>query len=185
MTARKKHRGFNLIEAAIVLGVVGLVIGGIWVAAASVIQNQRVNKTVAAFGQIYAGVRNLFKGQQIAVNTVIYQIGMNTTIIDAGIVPADLVTNGQIVLSDYTYLALVRLQPGGGVIPPTLRFSLQFLKESECINILARLPPMKDDIYRFVGNNTYYGYQFPLSLTTIEAECSSPTTYSLEFKNVL
>ncbi len=35
---RKAHRrkGFNLVEAAIVLGVVGLVIGGIWVAANSI-----------------------------------------------------------------------------------------------------------------------------------------------------
>ncbi len=36
---RQRHnqkKGFNLIEAAIVLGVVGLVIGGIWVAAAAV-----------------------------------------------------------------------------------------------------------------------------------------------------
>lgn len=32
--------GFNLIEAAIVLGVVGLVIGGIWVAASAVRNNQ-------------------------------------------------------------------------------------------------------------------------------------------------
>lgn len=34
--ARQRRRGFNLIEAAIVLGVVGLVIGGIWISAAAV-----------------------------------------------------------------------------------------------------------------------------------------------------
>lgn len=33
---RYSHRGFSLIEAAIVLGIVGLVIGGIWVAASAV-----------------------------------------------------------------------------------------------------------------------------------------------------
>ena len=38
MTRHNHKRGFNLIEAAIVLGVVGLVIGGIWVAAASLKQ---------------------------------------------------------------------------------------------------------------------------------------------------
>lgn len=41
--AAARRRGFNLIEAAIVLGVIGLVIGGIWVAAAKVQQNMRVN----------------------------------------------------------------------------------------------------------------------------------------------
>jgi len=39
-----RTRGFNLVEAAIVLGVVGLVIGGIWVAAASVSQQFKVQR---------------------------------------------------------------------------------------------------------------------------------------------
>lgn len=38
-------RGFNLIEVAIVLGVVGLVIGSIWVAAAAIAAEQRLNQT--------------------------------------------------------------------------------------------------------------------------------------------
>lgn len=37
--ALKTRRGFNLIEAAIVLGVVGAVIGGIWVAATTISYN--------------------------------------------------------------------------------------------------------------------------------------------------
>lgn len=39
----RSKRGFNLIEAAIVLGVVGLVIGGLWVAAAKVRENMFVS----------------------------------------------------------------------------------------------------------------------------------------------
>ncbi len=39
------RRGFNLVEAAIVLGVVGLVIGGIWTGAASVKQNHWISET--------------------------------------------------------------------------------------------------------------------------------------------
>lgn len=40
---KDKKYAFSLIEAAIVLGVVGLVIGGIWVAAAAVQETMRVN----------------------------------------------------------------------------------------------------------------------------------------------
>jgi hypothetical protein len=43
-----RRRGFNLIEAAIVLGVIGLVIGGIWVAAAAVTENRRKGQMYAA-----------------------------------------------------------------------------------------------------------------------------------------
>lgn len=40
---RKKRRGFNLIEAAIVLGVVGLVVAGVWVAAAAISERREIN----------------------------------------------------------------------------------------------------------------------------------------------
>lgn len=46
ITARR--RGFSLIESAIVLAIVGLVIGGVWVAAASVSSNNKINKLMAA-----------------------------------------------------------------------------------------------------------------------------------------
>lgn len=44
MTEHRKTRGMSLIETAIVLGVVGLVIGGIWVAASAVSAQMAVNK---------------------------------------------------------------------------------------------------------------------------------------------
>jgi type II secretory pathway pseudopilin PulG len=61
--ARKKRRGFNLIESAIVLGVVGLVIGGIWVAAASVKERLRQSETtrivVTAIDRMRAVLRDV------------------------------------------------------------------------------------------------------------------------------
>lgn len=39
----KKRRGFNLIEAAIVLGVVGLVVAGIWAAAVTISEKREIN----------------------------------------------------------------------------------------------------------------------------------------------
>lgn len=49
MTRRRNHtrKGFNLIESAIVLGVVGFVIGGIWTAASSVRANSEFNDVKA------------------------------------------------------------------------------------------------------------------------------------------
>ena len=48
----KKRRGFNLIEAAIVLGVVGLVVAGIWVAA-NIISEKREVYNIRSF-QLYS-----------------------------------------------------------------------------------------------------------------------------------
>jgi len=57
---RVKKLGFNLIEAAIVLAVVGGVIGTIWVSAATVYENYKVNKTVEQALMISQCIRNKF-----------------------------------------------------------------------------------------------------------------------------
>lgn len=59
MTGKYRQRGFSLIEAAIVLAVVGLVLGGIWVAAAAMYENYKVNKTVEGIFSTARNIQNL------------------------------------------------------------------------------------------------------------------------------
>ncbi len=56
------QRGFSLVEAAIVLGVVGLVIGGIWAAAATMRFNQKMNQEVQGIAFFISQTRSLYKG---------------------------------------------------------------------------------------------------------------------------
>lgn len=53
-------KGFSLIEAAIVLGVVGLVVAGIWIAAAAIKSNMRVGKTAEYIMQAVEGSKRIF-----------------------------------------------------------------------------------------------------------------------------
>jgi type II secretory pathway pseudopilin PulG len=55
-----RARGFSLIEVALVLGVVGLVIGGVWFAAANVSENQKASKTVEELSSIAMCARSQF-----------------------------------------------------------------------------------------------------------------------------
>jgi len=55
----RKTRGFTLTEVAIVMGVVGLILGGIWIAAAAVYTNHRVNTAYTQVMKIAQGVRAL------------------------------------------------------------------------------------------------------------------------------
>ena len=55
-----QKKGFSLIEAAIVLAVVGLVIGGIWVAAANMYESWRINQYANAMLSIRKCVQNKF-----------------------------------------------------------------------------------------------------------------------------
>ena len=50
------EKGFSLIEAAVVLGVVGLVIGGIWVATSAVLAKMRVNTFTQEVMTLYQNV---------------------------------------------------------------------------------------------------------------------------------
>lgn len=63
MQQRHNHKkGFNLIEAAIVLGVVGLVIGGIWKATGPIHERQQINQTVNDIIGIVSNTRWFFLG---------------------------------------------------------------------------------------------------------------------------
>jgi len=55
------RRGFSLIEAAIVLGVIGLVIGGIWIGAEAVNRNLKMNNTVNGLISGVQDLRRLYK----------------------------------------------------------------------------------------------------------------------------
>lgn len=56
-------KGFTLTEAALVLGIVGLILGAIWVAAGSVYRNMRVATTTDQMLQIVQAIRSLHATQ--------------------------------------------------------------------------------------------------------------------------
>ena len=88
VTAHKK-KGLNLIESAIVLGVVGLIIGGIWVAANAVSESQKNNILATGIVKIIDGTTALFEKQDFSVNT-----SVTSTLISANVIPGDLIING-------------------------------------------------------------------------------------------
>lgn len=82
-------RAFSLIEAAIVLAIVGLVIGGLWAAAASVQRERRLNKIAEQVPLIIENLRRLYAGHDLASTPVIVHAGSNPAIWNK-IAPTDL-----------------------------------------------------------------------------------------------
>lgn len=60
LSSSSRRRGFTLTEIAIVLGVVGVVLAGIWSASTAVQRSARVNRTIQQLTQIVSGTRALF-----------------------------------------------------------------------------------------------------------------------------
>ncbi len=85
--ARRARRGFNLIEAAIVLGVVGLVIGGIWYSAAAMYENYRVKKTVEDLQLIVKNIQNLISFRD--AEAIGDGVNISSTLLSAGVFPDD------------------------------------------------------------------------------------------------
>lgn len=82
---KNNKRGFNLIEIAIVLAVIGLVIGGIYVAASSVTDNQRKQRAQAQVLTIVQNMRTTF-----ATQTFTSAILTGDVLEQARIIPADM-----------------------------------------------------------------------------------------------
>lgn len=104
------ERGFSLIEAAIVLGVVGLVIGGIWVAAASVSAQHRASVLAGDISKIVANTRSLIPLQSYPTT-------------NTGIPIAAILSVENIFPTDYTGSGNLVTSPGGVRMGLSLSYS--------------------------------------------------------------
>jgi prepilin-type N-terminal cleavage/methylation domain-containing protein len=87
------RRGFTLTEIAIVLGVMGIILGAIWGAASTVYANKKTTSALQEVLAIVANVRGLYTNGQIPASTV-----LSPMLINAGQVPSNMVgscTGGQ------------------------------------------------------------------------------------------
>jgi Tfp pilus assembly protein PilE len=131
MQRKNAEAGFNLIEAAIVLGIVGLIVGGIWAAASSAYENMRQqsgSKNLLSFAQ---SIRSFYANSgATSINTTV------SVAITQGLVPADMVSGTAAMISPWGTAVTL----GTGTIGSTNVFGILYsgLTQSTCINILTR-----------------------------------------------
>ncbi len=163
-----KQRGFGLIEAVIVLGLVGLVIGGIWIAAQNVVAQMRVTETAQGILNTAMNARRLlpYHSYPTTPGTGIY---IGSTLNAANAYPPGFRPAGNMAISP----AGVRIEahqscwsicpmlgislrgPGDTVYPTTL-------KSPECVQLIRRFAGIARDNSEFLyvqitvpGNSNY------------------------------
>lgn len=142
----KRVLGFNLIEAAIVLGVVGLIIGGIWVAASAVSRAQKIDRTVSAIHLTMNKLSNLYRNQTFPTAVT----DLTPMLISAGAIPANLIQNTS-ALSGWG--GLMFYEKVGGL--DSIQIYLYSVPRDLCV---AFLNEMAKSTARNVGGTTFSLY---------------------------
>ena len=195
----KSRKGFNLIEAAIVLGVVGLVIGGIWVAAAAVMQNYRVNQTSSAILLTVSNVRNLIHGTADSLSQSLGSDPDNnitSAMMDAGAVPKDFTYSAGAALPNWISGAGALETPMGshmvvsfgdwstfGIVHVAIAIDFFNVDTATCIRLISAISNHFSDNKDLIYLNTHDANgnwingtgSFPTPLSTSEALCPATT----------
>jgi len=147
------RQAFSLIEAAIVLGIIGLVIGGIWIAAASVFEKNRINDTTTALLKQVLKVRHLYNG--FSFTDIIAQQGH-------GYIDTSELAKAPGWISDSALHAPlkgvtvdVQIMADNGWWPDRIGFSFYDIEPNDCVKLTAAIahgPAAPELFYLFMPN---------------------------------
>lgn len=172
------RRGLNLIELAIVMAVVGLIIGGIYIAASSVYRNVRESTTSEDLLQVVQNVKSTYGAQgQIIAGAI-----TATQAQAAGLVPADMI---QIVAGAPTFVnAFGGTVTLNGVAGPPGQVQITFngIPQSVCSDLAVKTTSVGvtgaansglESVT--VGATLEPQANFPITPVTASGACTSPT----------
>ena len=169
----RAKRGFNLVEAAIVLGVIGLVIGGIWVAAAAVQSNLRKSDASKGLIQIVQNVRNLYYGQSPSSTGAI-----TTQLINANAVPGNFI-NGTTAVNPWNGAVTVSI---AGTSNDQIDIAYEGVPRDGCIELTSRNTNISTGVgLTQIVIGTVTVTSFPYLPTTAATDCSTSNTVTWRF----
>lgn len=166
--SNSSRTGFNLIEAAIVLAVIGLVIGGIWVAAAAVQDNLRIRRTADGVLMMASRGQSLIP---LSEGTGSWN-DITTEAKAMGIVPPDWITASS---TKNPLGGTVMVALGSGATP-VLELYIKGLTESTCRELLSQLSSSNQSkiIYTLWNDDKAMTAVLPVSYN--HAICAPPIT---------
>lgn len=148
--------GFSLIESAIVLGVVGLVIGSIWIAAANVTRKNNLERDYTLVVAGVEKVRALYKGMLCSGCSQSWQ---GSTSVDLGIVPRDLQHGTDTVsYSGYDLRLPQNVSNNGSIYSHGVMVTFGNVDKAGCIQLVSKFSSDSQTLYMWLMNESAGGY---------------------------
>jgi hypothetical protein len=131
-----QQAGFNLIEAAIVLGIVGLIVGAIWAAAGSAYENMRLQNASKQLLALVQGVRGTYANQPSGTVDVTVD-----TLAGMGVIPSDMLvlTNGSASIVHQWSGSVDTADQSSDVGMPAFSLTYNNIKTDSCNNLATRV----------------------------------------------
>lgn len=173
----RSMQAFSLIEAAIVLGVIGLVIGGIWVAASAVTSARRIDQAVTGlrlmvdqFGSLYKpmGFMSIPNGPGVFSTSMLGQV-------PAGFVVR---SDGSLVDPWGNTMDAIRTYRQDDLLA-TVGFTFYNISKADCLQLINKLNSATN-IYT-VTSSSGSTYNMPLPFNTAATFACSASTQSVGF----
>lgn len=167
----KTHRkGFSLIEAAIVLGIVGLVIGGIWAAASAVQENLRLSTATRELIAMRSNIQKLYYRQDMSGASM-------DSLLKAGVFPAEMV-NGSNISLPWPNSNIEMSCSGGGSLPWDWINSISFcvpvntgikMNPKDCLSLHRAMVQAKIEGVLDMGDDGQSPFGWPLTVANLDS----------------
>lgn len=130
---RQQRTGFTITEIAIVLAIIGIILGGIFVAANAVYQTVALNTAQTELTQISQGIRSLYATQSV-IDTAANGTPETATLIAANAIPTNMI-NGAVAVGPWSgsSVAVYSAQKVGGGLGDSFQISYSGLSHQVCV----------------------------------------------------
>ncbi len=190
-SARAGQKGMSLVELSVVLGIVGVVMAGIWAVYGSSQESLKAGQLHQQTLAFVKQIRDYYSGR--ALPSVAIASGTFTSTLRAGqIVPEDMCAadcvadSGATLRNAYGGTATANI-PDPASVPNTVEIVYTNIQQKGCMQLGMQLSARSDEVglTSFKGNAHAARTTFPVSLAQAKADCdgaSGNNTVTLRFK---